>query len=357
MIRSIKASAFVVGTAAAGAAGVAGYLLSRFYLHQWGVTDVAVARALPGDALIEQPNLVATLAITIDAPPEQVWPWIVQLRQGRGGWYSYDWLENLLGLDIHTADRILPQFQELHPGDVVPTGAIDIPVIAVEPNRVLLLGGAEYATIAFVLERQPEQRTRLIVRNRAHIALTPSGLMWYALLYPALFIMSRKMLLTIKQRVERGPQRARRSNRPWFNRVVGRIAGHRGSPFALVEHVGRRSGRIYRTPVEALWAEDGFVIPLGHGSDCDWCRNSVAAHGCRIVRNGITYQLADPHVIDLDDAAPLLSPLRRWIYQRSGARSFLRLHQVQHHVRAPAPDQTGLIAANVPPLRGGRRRR
>lgn len=272
---------------------------------------LGVARALPGDARIGQPNLVYILAITIDAPPKRVWPWIVQLGQGRGGWYSYDWLENLLGLDIHTADRILPQFQELHPGDV------------------LLLGGAEYATIAFVLERQPERRTRLIVRNRAPITLTPSGLVWYALLDPALFIMSRKMLLTIKQRVERGPQRARRSNHPWFNRVVGRIAGRRGSPFALVEHVGRRSRRIYRTPVEALWAEDGFVIPLGHGPDSDWCRNSVAAHGCRIVRHGITYQLADPHVIDLDDAAPLLSPLRRWIYRRSGARSFLRLCQVQ----------------------------
>jgi deazaflavin-dependent oxidoreductase (nitroreductase family) len=306
---------------------VATYLALRERLHRWGATDADQARPLPGDDLIPQPNLDYTLAITIDAPPDRVWPWIVQLGQGRGGWYSYDWLENLLGLDIHSSDRILPEFQQLEPGDVIPTGAIPVPVIDVEPHHLLLLGGAPLGTVAFVLDPLRDDRTRLLFRNRAHVDRTPSGLLWFAALDPGIFVMSRKMLLTLKDRAEGGSKRAR-SSTPTYNRLVLRIAGRRNSPFAIVEHRGRRSGRVYRTPVEALPTEDGFVIALGHGPGCDWCRNVLAAGGCAIVHHGERYDMGDPQVIDFQTAAPLLSSFRRWIYRRTGANDFLRLRHV-----------------------------
>lgn len=191
------------GIAGSGLATLSTYLIVRPRLHHWGSTDDEMHRCMPGDELITTPNLAFTMAITIDAPPEHVWPWLAQLGQGRGGWYSYDWLENLMGLDIHTADHILPQFQNLEAGDVIPTGAVDIPVLAVEPPRSLLLGGAEFATIAFELLPLNGSRTRLLFRNRARLALTPSGIFWLLLLDPGIFIMSRKMLLEIKKRAEK----------------------------------------------------------------------------------------------------------------------------------------------------------
>jgi hypothetical protein len=186
----------------------------------------------------------------------------VQLGQGRGGWYSYDWLENLMGLDIHTTDRILPEFQHLAPGDVIPTGAIDIPVIAVEAPRLLLLGGATFSTIAFVLERLDEQRTRLLFRNRAALNWTPSGIFWRVVLDPGIFVMSRKMLLVLKQRAEQAWKQAspatssmddvhptrsgdaglvdkvRSFNKRMFNPAVLTFAGRHHLPYAVVQHIG-----------------------------------------------------------------------------------------------------------------------
>ena len=298
---------------------------------------------MPGDELIARPNLAYTLAITIDSPPEEVWPWVVQLGQGRGGWYSYDWLENSLGLDIHTADRILPEFQHLQPGDVVPTGAVDIPVLAVEPSRVLLLGGAEYATIAFVLEQHGNRRTRLIFRNRARIALLPAGWVWYALLDPGIFVMSRKMLLTIKDRVERASTNQRRRKPPWFNRWccaapdAAAVRSRSSSTSAAVLDAR------HQTPIEAFPVADGFVLALGHGPGCDWCRNVLAAHGGTIISDGTRYPVADPEVIDYAAAAPLLPPLRRLVYRRTGSHDFLRVRAAAR--RMPAPIQPERVAA------------
>src|SRR3990170_5394959 len=84
----------------------------------WGATADEAVRRLPGDELLENADLVATRAMTIQAPASAVWPWLVQMGPGRGGAYTYDWIENLLGIDIHSADRILPEFQQLEVGDV-----------------------------------------------------------------------------------------------------------------------------------------------------------------------------------------------------------------------------------------------
>jgi hypothetical protein len=79
---------------------------------RWGSTKTERRACWPGDELVDDPGLVWTNAVTIDRPASEVWPWIAQLGQGRGGLYSYDWLENLLGCDVHSARRVLPQFQE-----------------------------------------------------------------------------------------------------------------------------------------------------------------------------------------------------------------------------------------------------
>jgi hypothetical protein len=97
---------------------------------------------LPGDALISGEDLTATRALTIQAKAEAVWPWIAQLGQGRGGFYSYDCLENLIGCDIHSADRIVPEWQGIEAGDEVRLArAFGLVVASVERDRSLVLGG------------------------------------------------------------------------------------------------------------------------------------------------------------------------------------------------------------------------
>ena len=109
------------GLAVASAAGFAAYVFAiRPWHRRWGATDAEVSGSMPGDDLVEGANFQTTRAIDIDAPLEAVWPWLAQIGQGRGGFYSYDLLENLMGLDIHSADRILPEFQDLRVGDVIP---------------------------------------------------------------------------------------------------------------------------------------------------------------------------------------------------------------------------------------------
>ena len=101
-------------------AGVLYVVVARPLINQWGATDQEHQATWPGDHLVGQPGYVWTSAITIQAPAAQVWPWLVQLGQGRGGLYSYDWLENLVGCDVHSTDRILPEFQTpLQVGDRV----------------------------------------------------------------------------------------------------------------------------------------------------------------------------------------------------------------------------------------------
>src|SRR5262249_19417072 len=101
---------------------------------------------MPGDELVPKPKITSTRAITINAPPHEVWPWLVQIGQGRGGFYSYDALENLVRCDIHSADRIIPQLQRLHPRDLIllaPSGALCFRVSKTQPPPALTLVGAD----------------------------------------------------------------------------------------------------------------------------------------------------------------------------------------------------------------------
>jgi hypothetical protein len=125
-----------------GAAAAAGYALARRKALRWGATEVELAVGLPGDELLLDADLVATRAVTVRAPAEQVWPWLVQLGQGRGGFYSYDGLENLVGLGIRSADRVEERWQDLAEGDLVRLGGqVGLTVARLEPAHALVLHG------------------------------------------------------------------------------------------------------------------------------------------------------------------------------------------------------------------------
>ena len=98
---------------------------------------------LPGDDLVPDAKLTATHAISINASPAQIWPWLVQIGQGRGGFYSYDWIENAMGLEIHSAKQILPECQDLKVGDLIPLSddGFGIPVAILEKEKSLVLMG------------------------------------------------------------------------------------------------------------------------------------------------------------------------------------------------------------------------
>jgi hypothetical protein len=95
-------------------------LASRRALLDWGASKTEAASVLPGGDLVPHADIVATRAISIAAPPALVWPWLVQIGIGRAGAYSYDWLERLFGLDVHSSHAIVPELQQLAVGDVIP---------------------------------------------------------------------------------------------------------------------------------------------------------------------------------------------------------------------------------------------
>jgi hypothetical protein len=193
-------------------------LLRRRY-NRWGARPNEVDGLLPGDELVAAPDLGYTRALTIDAPVADVWPWLAQIGQGRGGLYSYDGLENLVGCRIHSADAVLPEHQSLRPGDVVrlgPEGYPSFRVAAVDPPGTLVLLGAgpdsaertggtgeddTQATWQWVLRRvDGGDRTRLVVRQRLRCTRA-QRLMW-RVVEPIGFVMERRMLHGIKQRAE-----------------------------------------------------------------------------------------------------------------------------------------------------------
>ncbi len=195
--------------AVGGLVFVCGYAAIRPWLNNWGATDAEITRPLPGDTLVPDPNYEATRAITIDAPPEEVWPWIVQMGAGRGGLYSYDWLDILFGiLDEPSANETLPEYQTLESGDTIPLGdeGEGLLVRAVEPERALVTVPESLPegtlTWVFVLEPLERGRTRLLTRNRGSIDWSLRWLITLAVIEPAAFLMTRKMLLGIKQRAE-----------------------------------------------------------------------------------------------------------------------------------------------------------
>jgi hypothetical protein len=172
----------------------------------WGATAEEATRALPGDELLVDADIVATRAITIEAPPAAVWPWLVQIGPGRAGAYTYDWIENLFGLNMHSADRIHPEWQDLEVGQVLRSGE-DKPGMRIEilePQRALVNRSETGDWVwAFVLVAD-NGSTRLISRNRISMTGAAAGQrLGMLVMEPGSLVMERKMLLGIKERAER----------------------------------------------------------------------------------------------------------------------------------------------------------
>jgi hypothetical protein len=184
-----------------------GSLLYRLFLRKrllnWGATQAEVAGRLPGDELLEDADGIATRAITIDAPPSTVWPWIAQMGPTpRGGAYTYDWIENLFGLGMRSVDYLLPEFQHPQVGDTIGVGANPMRIELVEPEHVLATRSAAGNWVwTFVLEER-NGRTRVISRNRFRLPNLASRIRMGPMIPGSLF-MERKMLQGIKLRAER----------------------------------------------------------------------------------------------------------------------------------------------------------
>ena len=221
----MKTRSLITAGVVTGAAVAAYERWVKPWQERWGATDEELALPLPGDGLVAEPADQVTRAITIDAPPEEVWPWIVQLGADRGGFYTYDVLENLFGLDIHSADQIVDRWQDLDIGDAVyadraRTGGWY--VVDLRPNEALVLKVADLEAgrplrrdeklrweflWTFALHPSPAGGTRLLVRERVafdsavtRALMAPVGLVS--------FVMTRGTMLGIKSRVEsrrRGP--------------------------------------------------------------------------------------------------------------------------------------------------------
>jgi hypothetical protein len=206
--------------------------LRRWY-RRWGATPVEVTRPLPGDELVPRPRLTTTRAITIHAPVQSVWSWLVQIGQGRGGFYSYQSLENLIGCKMVDVDRIIPALQVLQVGDLIQLGPAGYPrftVAAVDRMRSLVLQSRDEQAMTvwiFVLETLDSGDTRLIVRDRTDFVPTlRQFLVWRLLIDPIHFVMERKMLLGLKQRAEAGAGgRGQESGRE-----TGQPGDHQGGP-------------------------------------------------------------------------------------------------------------------------------
>jgi hypothetical protein len=196
----------ILGAGIAIALATSYWLAIRPWLLTWGATKSEIAAPMTGDEMISHPTQVSTRAVTIKAQAEDVWSWLVQMGYQRGGLYTYDWIDRLMGaLDRPSAERILPEFQQLEVGDVIPIGnGPDWPVIDLEPNRFLLVRiqapGMEY-TWAWVLDELDESHTRLVLRIRSRLT-KPLLVLLFHLTDPGSFLMTRQHLLGIKRRAE-----------------------------------------------------------------------------------------------------------------------------------------------------------
>src|SRR6516165_8134394 len=166
----IRIAGLVAGAAAAlASAVVAAYpVLWRKCCLTWGATADEVSGQMPGDDLMPDPDVQTTRAITIEAPPGAIWPWLVQMGSGRGGAYTYDWIENLFALNMHSANEILPEFQDLKVGDALPLGskAPRLLVEVLDPDRALVVR-SEDGNWIWAFGMYPDgKHTRLVSRNR-----------------------------------------------------------------------------------------------------------------------------------------------------------------------------------------------
>jgi hypothetical protein len=199
-----RTARIAVGAAAAGAGLLAAYWkIVRPWAMRWGATEEEATRPLPGDEVVTKADYVATRAITIDAPPQDVWPWLVQIGSGRAGWYTYDRIDNA---GVPSVTEILPELQQLQVGDLIPMVAgkdIGVRVKELEPDRRMLWWDEQGEYSWEWLLEPADGRTRLL--NRLRVTKHPwTRKMLYELVAAnGDIVMQRKLLRGIKQRAER----------------------------------------------------------------------------------------------------------------------------------------------------------
>ena len=215
-----------IGEGIVGAFLITATILTPFlgYWRRWGATDAEVQRTFPGDDLVPHPKGEYTHAITIHTPATEVWSWLVQIGQGRGGFYSYELLENLIGCKMRNVDKIIPELQHLEVGDSIPmhpTMGSPYKVVAIETGRALVLQirvdtktkntfeltdkmpeKYQNSSWVFFLDEIAEGTTRLISRSRNDWNKSLGNTLFFGIFGPISLVMDRKMLLGIKQRAE-----------------------------------------------------------------------------------------------------------------------------------------------------------
>ena len=177
--------------------------LVRPWLRRWGATPEERARRLPGDGE-RKPLFTTTRAVTVHAPASEVWAWLLQIGQDRGGFYSYDWLENLAGCEVTSADTIREEWQHRASGDgltIFP--GYSTPLLEVDPPHALVIDNWG----AYVVEPVDEHSCRLLARSR--VEPDAGGLAYVLLIELPHAVMERRMLLGIKRRAERSPAEGR----------------------------------------------------------------------------------------------------------------------------------------------------
>jgi hypothetical protein len=187
----------------AGAGSLLYMAVLRRPILTWGATRAEANARLPGDELLEDPDGCSTRAIDVRAPVAAVWPWLAQMGpRPRGGAYTYDWVENLLGLDMHSVDRPLPEFQQPRIGNTIEFGANRMRLERVDPQQVLAWRSQDGNWVWTFVLREHAGGTRLISRNRFRL---PTLALRVAMLpmEAASLVMERRMLHGIKARAER----------------------------------------------------------------------------------------------------------------------------------------------------------
>lgn len=187
--------------------GVLIVVLRPWYMRV-GATEVDLARSLPGDELVPAPLGIRNTAIDIQAPPEKIYPWILQIGAERGGWYSFAALENMAGCKITNAESINPEWQNRQVGDLVKmcpgtSGPPAYTILRLVPNQAFIIGhpekdGSITDSWQFVLIPVDANTTRLAMRTRTMLA----GGVW-TIFDPIAVVMEQGMIRGIKERAER----------------------------------------------------------------------------------------------------------------------------------------------------------
>ncbi|ASR05424.1 SRPBCC family protein [Gordonia rubripertincta] len=198
----MRSGPIIAGLLAAAACSGTYYAWVRPWVMTWGATEEEVAAALPGDELLPDADGVATRAITIHAPPEAIYPWLAQMGPSpRGGAYTYDWIENLLGLDMHSTDRVLEEFQHPVVGDTIGVGPEASRIEIAEPDHAFVTRTTDGDWVWSFTLVPDGASTRLISRNRFRLTGLGKKLAMIPM-EPGSLIMERKMLHGIKERAE-----------------------------------------------------------------------------------------------------------------------------------------------------------